>query len=160
MAGTATTSEAASGAWEDRGAQTREGLRPLYFLIGSWSGAGHSQGEPVQAHLRAALCFEETVLEVRERLTDAQGALCYEDVTFYRFDPTARQIKVLQISAPAWTSEQIVQPEPWGLRWYAGPFAPQVRIRQEGEDTLLEAVFEPDADAPVVAIRYQRAGAP
>lgn len=142
--------------WDERGRRAREGLSPLHFLVGTWEGEGKSHGEPVRARLEVNLRFEDTVLEARERLLDPNGALTHEDASFYRYDVTARQIKVLQVMAHAWLSDQLVSPEPWGCRWYAGPLSPRVDYRAEGSDTLVEEVWEPDARAPSLRVVYRR----
>jgi hypothetical protein len=142
--------------WDARGAAAREGLEPLRFLVGRWQGEGSSDGVSVRASLEIAPRFGDTVLEARERLEDDDGALLHEDASFYRYDPVARQIKVLQIMAHAWVTDQLVQPEDWGCRWYNGPEMPRVELRPDGPDGLLEEVWEPEARQPSVRVRYRR----
>lgn len=143
--------------WAERGQLAREGLAPLRFLVGSWSGSGASQSQPVAATLEVRSILQDSVLEARERLFGADGALEHEDLTFYRYDPVARQLKVIQLMAHAWVTQALVQPEPDGCRWYAGPFAPAVWLRPQGEDGLVEEVWEPGAAAPALRLVYRRA---
>lgn len=144
-------------AWEDRGELAREGLRPLHFLVGTWTGGGAGHEGPLKATLSASLCVEDTVLMVREQNQDARGELVYEDLSLYRYDPVARQLKVLQVTAPAWLTEQLVVAEPWGCRWYAGPFAPQVVLRLDDAGALRVEVWEPEAARPAQVVSYRRA---
>lgn len=143
--------------WEERGARARWGLVPLGFLLGDWVGEGQSHGSPLRGTLSVKLCFGDTYLEGRETLHGPDGAVEHEDATFYRFDPDSGVIKVTQHMAHAWTSESLVQPEPWGARWYSGPFSPRVELRNEGPDRLVEEVYDPDEPEPSLRIVWRRA---
>ena len=142
--------------WEERGARARDGLGALQFLVGEWTGEGHSHGEPVVGRLKVWSCFGDTFLEARETLTTPSGELEHEDACFYRYDPESRVIKVTQHMAHAWTSESLVSPEPWGARWYSGPFSPRVELRPDGPDVLVESVFDPEETEPSLRVVWRR----
>lgn len=143
--------------WEERGSRAREGLLPMRFLEGTWVGEGETRGEPVRARLVVVRCFQDTYLEARETLMDASGEVQHEDVCFYRFDPENMVVKVTQHMAHAWTSDSLVQPEPWGARWYSGPFSPRVEWRLLAADRMVEEVYDPEESEPSLSITYRRA---
>lgn len=139
-----------------REAMAREGIAALQFLVGTWEGDGQSFGAPVRGRLVVARELGDTFLVARETLWDAQGAVDHEDLVYYRYDPYARILKITQLAAPGWSQEIVGEIEPWGLRWYAGPEAPAVHLRRDGERGLVVEVWEPEAKAPATRLTYRR----
>lgn len=146
--------------WSDRERRAREALARLAFLEGHWVGEGTAYGAPVRGRLVGQRILGDTFLETRETLFDAGGKLDHEDLTLYRFDTGEGHYRVLHLMAPAWRNEVPVvpttSPDGPGLSWVAGPQAPRVEIRKEGE-VLRVQVTMPDQDEPVVDLCYRPA---
>lgn len=142
--------------WEQRGLMCRLALAPARSLLGAWEGEGASYGQPLRGRLEVRERFGGTWIEAAETLWDAAGAVDHEDLTLYRFDPEAGQLRALQVMAHAWSQDHVVLVEPDGLRWYHGPSSPTVRLRFAGEDRLRVEVREPEDGEIVLAMDYRR----
>lgn len=143
--------------WQQRFEDARQRLAPLSFLVGRWSGVGHSHGAPMTGQLIAEWVLSETVLQVRERLFDEQGIIDHEDLTFYHYKRPDQKIWVQQMTAPALFSERpVLLLEDGSVRWYEGPVGPKVFLRPAGADGLTIEVFLPLAETPALTMRYHR----
>jgi hypothetical protein len=133
-----------------------DGLAPLDFLVGAWSGVGQSHGAAVQARMEARRVLGGTFLEVSEQLFAADGAPAHEDRAWYRFDPEEQRLRVHHFMHPAWVTERVVGLLPGGgCCWDAGPFAPRVELRPAPEG-LRSEVWLPFEPAPAVSLLYRR----
>jgi len=133
-------------------------LLPLGFLVGEWTGEGHSHGAPVRGRLQVRLTLGGSFLESRERLYDADGGLDFEDRAFYRWHAGDTALKVLHLQAPGWTQESHVELIEGGIRWNTGPFNPRVLLLRDGPGRLRAEVRVPWHQEPDTVILWTRAG--
>ena len=135
-----------------------EALSFLDFMIGKWSGQGQHQNEAITGKLTVRRRLQGTFLEAHEILRNALNEVDYEDITIYRYSPTDQHLRVMQLVAPAWTSERFAFPLPDGpgVRWFGGPSVPTVIIRPDG-DKILSVVHHPTTHSVESWMRYQRA---
>lgn len=142
--------------WDQRGLLCRMALAPVRPILGRWEGQGHHYGQPLRGRLEARERFGATWIEVSETLLDASGAVDHEDLTLYRFDADAGQIRALQVMAHAWSQDHAVAVESDGLRWYHGPSSPVVRWRWTGPDAITVEVTEPEGGELALQMDYRR----
>lgn len=140
--------------WEALERAAKAALPALDFLLGDWEGAGQAHGQPLTGTLTARRILGGTVVETRERLFDAAGALDHEDLALYRVEPD-RGLFVQHLQPPGWSSEHAVEPVEGGIAWDAGPVEPRVVLHLEG-DTLVTAVLFPFDPQPVATMRYRK----
>lgn len=145
--------------WDERGRVCREQLDFARFLVGTWRGTGRSQGQDVTGELVVRDRFAHTFLSCEEVLHDVDGQLFHEDAAFIRYDPDAEIVRVTHYMANGWVSDQLLRPlkDGPGCLWYAGPFAPRVEMRPDGDDGLEVRVLLPEESAPDTLVHYRRA---
>lgn len=139
----------------NHGVRAREGIQPLLFLLGEWEGEGMDLEGPVRAFLSASLLMDGSWIQVRERLVDGAGAVQYEDMTLYRFDPVEDQVKVLHLMPQAHKMEYPVLVSGTGFRWVTGPFGAMVQVSRVG-DGWENRVVLPGETSPSLVVTYRR----
>jgi len=141
--------------WSDRPQLTQQGLAPIAFLIGDWTGTGTCDGQPTRARLVVEAIFGGTFLEARETLYRPDGAIDHEDRVFYRYAVEDQTIRALHLQAPAWMADRYVNllDDRDGLMWSGGPASPRVRIVHEAAQLDVQ-VWLPDATEPASHIVY------
>ena len=129
----------------------------LDFMIGHWQGEGKHGDASLTGVLTVQRRLGGTFLEAHECLRNERGNLDYEDVTIYRYNASDQHLRVLQLVAPAWTSERFAFPltDGPGVRWFGGPHVPTVVIRLEGA-VLVSTVHHPQTHLVESWMRYQR----
>lgn len=142
-------------------AATRAALAPLHFLVGRWEGRGESLGEPVHAHMSAALELSGCFLLTREQTLDSAGHTTHEDLAIYRLVGSEQTLKVQHMQAPGVVQEYHVETrdpaDPTaGVRWNAGPFSPRVVLRPDGPDALVTEVWMAWRSKPDTVMRWTR----
>lgn len=140
--------------WEALERAALDALPMLDFLLGEWEGSGEAHGQPLTGRLTARRILGGTVVETRESLYDADGALDHEDLALYRVEPD-RGLFVQHLQAPGWSSEHAVEPVEDGIAWESGPVEPRVVLHREGE-ALVTAVLFPYDPQPVAIMRYRK----
>lgn len=142
--------------WELRLRLQRAALAPVAAISGRWQGRGQAHGEPVTSALSIRPVLDGTMIEVRERTGEGEGA--HEDICYYRWEIERQEIRVLHL-LPGAIREYPVEQTPEGLIWVTPPEEPAVEWAVRGA-TLRQEVVWPEAGAPEVWIDYHRDDAP
>jgi len=139
--------------WDERGRAAREGIAPLGFLVGDWTGTGTSRGEPITGKLVVRSTLGGTWIEAREIQFGETGVQEHEDVTLYRFDPEEHRMEVVHLMGHAHMSRHPVEPVKGAFHWITGPMAPRLELRAT-ESGLRFEVWFPLEDAAAVTMDY------
>ena len=133
------------------------GLDVLGFMIGVWRVQGVMHGEAVVGRAVIQPALEGALLSMHETIFRPDGAIDYEDLCLYRFDPAEADLAVHHFTAPYGHAEHKVLPleQGRGFHWVhkttPGPF---VRVLR-GEPWSIE-VWHPDGRAPEIVMHYLR----
>jgi len=133
-------------------------LSVLDWMIGRWAVAGVSDGHEVRGEAVVRRAVEGSVLEARERLERLDGALDYEDLALYLWDPKASGLYAMHISAPGAITRYAVLPldgRP-GVHWMPADLSARVVIAPEGDGWRAEVWLGVD-EAPISNLRYSPA---
>ena len=106
--------------------EPEKSLRPLAFIIGEWAGEGQSFGQPIKGHLQAKRRFQNTFIQIEEKLFLPDGSLDYEDCSWIGLDPAQNRLSVTHFMAPATIERKLLLLNETGFYWWVGPTDPIV----------------------------------
>ena len=141
--------------WNTQAQKAQDGLDPIRFLLGDWTGSGTCHGEKVEGRLAVQTRIDGTWIEAIETLLDPRGETIHTDVSLYRFDVKNENIEVIQLSEHAHRVISTVELFSDGFRWITGPGAPQLRFWIK-DDSFRYSVTMPDDGAVMVEMAYTR----
>ena len=139
--------------WTTQGQKAHHGIEPIRFLIGSWTGDGHSQGTPVRGMLEVIPILDGTWIQATETLMDREHNTQTVDVCLYRWHEKAESLQVFQLCEHAHMSTLLVEKTEVGFRWITGPLAPQLTFEKTKTGIRYRAVLE-DETAPITEMNY------
>ena len=140
-------------AWMIQGQKAHQGLEPIRFLIGSWTGEGRSQGSPVQGTLEVSPILDGTWLQAIETLTNVENQKRTVDLCLYRWHEQAESLQVFQFYEHAHLSTLLVEKTTHGFRWITGPMAPQLTFEKTDSGIRYQATVDGDS-TPVTHMNY------
>ncbi len=140
-------------AWETQGQKAHQGIEPIRFLIGSWTGEGHSQGAAVRGALEVIPILDGTWIQATETLTDVERNTQTVDVCLYRWHEKAESLQVFQLYEHAHMSTLLVEQTEKGFRWITGPLAPQLLFEKTQTGIQYRAIVE-GQPTPLTQMNY------
>ena len=135
--------------WNEHAQKSRTGIQPIHFLLGSWTGSGVCDGQPVAGQMHVRPLFDGSWIEATEELLDSEHNIIHTDVSLYRFDAQNDCIEVIQLSAGGHRMLSSVEMMEEGFRWITGPGAPQLRFWATSEGFRYTVTLPDDREASI-----------
>ncbi len=142
--------------WAVQGKKAQEGLEPVRFVIGTWTGVGQSHGIQTRGKMTVVPILDGTWLQATEVITEVDAGTETIDLCFYRYHAEAESLQVFQFYEHAHLSTLLVEPTANGFRWITGPMAPQLAFERTEEGFRYAAVVD-GQDTPVSEMSYKPA---
>ena len=114
--------------WAKREAAAISGVVPILRALGTWVGAGQSDGVDVVGELIVALSGGGGFVEFREVLMNEVGKVFHDDLAVYYFDPDSHGVRATHFEPVGIVTVRYVELSVKGWRWVAGPDAPVVEF--------------------------------